>query len=84
MKIENPAGFIKVQDSIVSISLPGEPVLVFSVQLPARRYVGEESYTEKGWLWCAFLEAFQRDGFEFGEMEILFEEIWKAFQDNKT
>jgi len=84
VKIENPARFIEVHDSFVSISLPGEPVVMFSVQLPARRYVGEESYTEKGWLWCAFLEAFQGGGFELGETEILFEEIWKAFQDSKT
>lgn len=84
MKIENPAGLIEVQHSIISISLPQEPVLMFSVQLPARQYVGGASYTEKGWLWCAFQEAVQEAGLELGEMGILFEEIWIAFQNSKT
>ena len=80
MNIEKLAGYIEVQDSIVTLSLPGRPVLVFSAQLPARRYIGENGYTEKGWLWCAFQEAFQEAGIVFKDPRLLFEAIWNVLE----
>lgn len=76
MNIEKLARSIEVQDSIVTLSLPGRPVLVFSAQLPARRYVGEMGYTEKGWLWCAFQGALQETGITIEEPQPLFDAIW--------
>ena len=80
MNIEKLARYIEVQDSIVTLSLPGRPVLVFSAQLPARRYIGESGYTEKGWLWCAFQEALQEAGIVFKDPRLLFEAIWNVLE----
>jgi hypothetical protein len=80
MKMKNLSRYIEVQDSVATLSLPDQPVLAFSAQLPARRYVGESSYTEKGWLWCAFQEALQDAGIDFQDPRDLFEVIWNVFE----
>ena len=80
MKMKNLARYIKVKKSVVTLSLPDQPVLAFSAQLPARWYVGEMSYTEKGWLWCAFQEALQEAGIDFQDLRDLFDVIWSVFE----
>ena len=80
MKMKNLSRYIEVRDSVVTFSLPGQPVLTFSAQLPARRHVGERSYTEKGWLWCAFQEALQEAGIDFRDSQDVFDGIWNAFE----
>jgi hypothetical protein len=80
MKIKDLAKYIEVRDSVVTLRLPDQPVLAFSTQLPARRYVGEMSYTEKGWLWCAFQEALQEAGIDFRDPRDVFDGIWNVFE----
>ena len=38
------------------------------------------SYTEKGWLWCAFQEALQEAGIDFQDSLGLFDVIWFVFE----
>jgi hypothetical protein len=78
--MKNLARYIEVRGSIVTLRLPDQPVLTFSAQLPARRYVGERSYTEKGWLWCAFQEALQEAGINFQDPRDVFDVIWSVFE----
>jgi hypothetical protein len=80
MKMKDLSGYIEVQGSIVTLSLPNQPVLTFSAQLPARRIFGKRGYTEKGWLWCAFQEALQDAGIVFEDPWDLLDGIWNVFE----
>ncbi|MBI3175237.1 MAG: hypothetical protein HYZ25_16040 [Chloroflexi bacterium] len=52
----------------------------FSATLPARQVLRDPGYSLKGWWWCAFQEALERERVERADPMQDFEEIWERIK----
>ena len=77
---------IDIQDKQVVLLFPNQTTVNFSLSVPDLRCAGlSPTYTYKGWLWCAYINAVHTAGIQLGQERslALFRKIWRGVKNSR-
>ena len=77
---------IDIQERQVVILFPNRPTINFSLDIPDLRCAGySPTYTYKGWMWCAYINALHAAAIQLGfeSNHKLFRKIWRRIRSSR-
>lgn len=77
---------IDIQERQVVILFPNRPAINFSLDIPDLRCAGySPTYTYKGWMWCAYINALHAAKVQLGfeRNQKLFQKVWRKIRSSR-